>query len=437
MAQSLDALVSAENPKQFTSQFQEIEKSYPDVEPFLADLVDQVAPRLYDPFYDENPRGFYGITCASLTEQLFPFERGWRPYAQQVWALTRERKRIPYSDQTGEPRQRGEGGLRLQDLQDAVRQQDVAAILQATRDLREESRDQLRAKLMMLALEDAALGGHKLNYLCQSWLLAERLSFRNAAKALFGALHLLARSPRDEGLAVLAGTPPLSPAASAERIDEEAAKEVRRTILHGSNTEARDAVAPLLEWVSREEMNDLLRLTAAQAIANARRGPWLAPVRAFHTVFLTTEYLDWFEEQERARALLLLALLVNRVSSRTGEGPSDRQLDEMAKAFCPTDPFAVLRNVISRSDPFAAATATYSILGMDSGKREELFQTLMGQAVKNNGEICWGHDILLVAEARRCYCHSRNENRSLFAAAAAFVLGQVLKNYSLAVEYGV
>jgi hypothetical protein len=353
MAQPLDALVSATSPKQFVEQFKEIEKSYTDIEAFLSDLVDQVAPRLYDPVYDEVPRGFYGITCASLAEQALPMGRRWRPYAQQVSALTRERKRIHHGDLGREPEksQGGEGALR-QDLRPAMQQQDFAAVMRISKQLLAASPNRLRQELMILALEDAALGGHKFNYLCQSWLLAERRGFVDAHKVLFGPLHLLTFAARDESLTGLTSRAESSLSEGEGVLDAATRSEIEKTVLFASAAEAMDRVRHVMRGkVRREETRDLLRLTAARAIANAQRGQWLAPVRAFHTVFLVTEHLDWFSEQDRPRALLLAALFVQRASSRTREGPTNRPLDEVAQAFCPTDPFGVLRSVISHSDP--------------------------------------------------------------------------------------
>ncbi len=105
--------------------------------------------------------------------------------------------------------------------------------------------------------------------------------------------------------------------------------------------------------------------------------------------------------------------------------------------MCPTSPFSVLSSVISHSDPFASATAVQAILGMEETKHDELYQLLMAQAIKNDGEMCWGHDILFVYESARCYKRSASPLRFLFPTVAGFLLGQAPKNYSLAVDYGV
>src|SRR5512147_2775374 len=93
MDQQFEALLSVSDAKQFVAEFRLIQQSYPSTEALLADLVVRLAPALHEPVYSQDPHGFYGITCAALTESLLPESKRWRPYAQQLWALRRQRRR--------------------------------------------------------------------------------------------------------------------------------------------------------------------------------------------------------------------------------------------------------------------------------------------------------------------------------------------------------
>ena len=103
----------------------------------------------------------------------------------------------------------------------------------------------------------------------------------------------------------------------------------------------------------------------------------------------------------------------------------------MARQLCPLEPFNVLKSVISHTDPYASATAVYAILGMDDSKKEELFKTLSSQAVKNDGDMCYGHDILFIHEVVECYKDFQLAQKDRLPVAAGFFLGRVAKSYEL------
>ncbi len=125
------------------------------------------------------------------------------------------------------------------------------------------------------------------------------------------------------------------------------------------------------------------------------------------------------------------AARLNQASRRSREADQNRTLDEVARQLCPLEPVSVLRSVISHTDPYASATAVYAILGMDSSKKEELFRTLSSQAVKNDGEMCYGHDILFIHEVVDSYKSLQLEQKDRLLVAAGFFLGRVAKKYEL------
>jgi hypothetical protein len=440
MDSRLESLVSCADPKEFVAQFKGLREAYSTIDLFLTDLVPTLATRLYEPSYDHAPRGAYGLTCASLAESLFPAEDRWRPYAQQLWGLRGQRKRTRFRLAPSPAAREAEVGRRWAEFRTAVLARDPEHALSLAQAFLgdPDARDFFRARLLMLALSDPALGGHKFNYVVQSWMLAERLGFRHAELALFGPLHLLCVADRRaEDAALEAGPlPPLAELVSG--LDPKLEAETEQALLGGTGEEAVRALRNLLDRrIGLASVFDLLLMSAGRVLAAARRGAWLSGARAFHAAFFCAEYSDWFEPEDRAKAALLTGALINRASRESRAVGGNPPLDEVIQRLCPARPFEVLRSVISHSDPYASATAVYAILGMDDHAREALFQTLAAEAAKTDGDNCWGHGILLVSQARACYRRSTTACRDLFPAVAGFVLAQIPKSYSLSTEYGV
>ncbi|RPJ60036.1 MAG: hypothetical protein EHM23_11845 [Acidobacteria bacterium] len=439
MDQHFEPLLSASDPKQFMSAFRLIQQAYPSTDALLADLVSRLAPSLYEPWYDQDPHGFYGITCAALTENLLPETKRWRPYAQQLWALRKQRRRTPITVDSPGPTSQATAEERWARFNDVTRSNFPAALgICRTFLCNEADRDFFRARTLMQALRDVALGGHKFNYMAQSWLVAERLGLKHAADALVGPLHLLAAADQqfsalDEVVEPAKGRTAMSNqrAARPEGFSER--------VLYGTERDALEALTELQKATQDgdQKIFDHLLFAAARTLACAARNRWLPAVRAFHTTFLCQECYAWFDPQDRASAVLQAGLIINRAARECRADSKAPALNETIQVFCPTAPFDVLKSVISHSDPYASATAVYAILGMNEEARRELLQMLLAQALKNDGDMCWGHDILFVSETWKAYTRSDSPNRDYFPASAGFLLGQILKKYTLAAEYGV
>jgi hypothetical protein len=439
MDQQFEPLLSASDPKQFVAAFRLIQQLYPNTDALLADLVSRLAPSLHEPLYDQDPHGFYGVTCAALTESLLPESKRWRPYAQQLWALRRQRRRLPLILEPPGPTSEAAAEERWARFIDVYRSDfQVALGISRTFLCNVEDRDLFRARTLMQALRDVALGGHKFNYMAQSWLVAERLGLKHAADALAGPLHLLATADQ-ELVTVDEATEPASRGTGKSSRPAGQPEELGERVIYGTEQEALDALTRLQRTgdAGQQSTFDHLLLAAAHTLAGAARNRWLPAVRAFHTAFLCQECFTWFRPEDRASALLLAGLTINRAARECRADAKSPALDETIQAVCPTAPFDVLKSVISHSDPYASATAVYAILGMSEEARQELLQTLLAQALKNDGDMSWGHDILFVSETWRAYTRSDSPTREFFPASAGFLLGQVLKKYTLAVEYGV
>jgi len=439
MDQQFEPLLSASDPKQFMAAFRLVQQQYPNTDALLADLTSRLAPSLHEPLYGQDPHGFYGITCAALTENLLPESKRWRPYAQQLWALRKQRRRTPITIEPPGSATTLPPNDRWARFQDTYRSNFGSALGVAQTFLcNAPDRDFFRARTLMLALRDFALGGHKFNYLAQSWLVADRLGLKLTAELLVSPLHLLATADQEwaaldeaiEGPAGKAGKSRQAPA----RIED-----VAERVVYGTQREALEALMRLQQTdnIAAKTIFDHLLFAAARTLAGAARNRWLPAVRAFHTAFLCHECYSWFEPEDRPTAVLLAGATINRAAKECRTDAKAPALDETIRVVCPTAPLDVLKSVISHSDPYASATAVYATLGMEDAARQELLQNLLAQALKNDGDIGWGHDILFVSETWRTYLRSESANRDFFPASAGFLLGQVLKKYTLAAEYGV
>ena len=180
----------------------------------------------------------------------------------------------------------------------------------------------------------------------------------------------------------------------------------------------------------------MLLLTAAQAVANSRTGHWPGPARALNFVYLLRDWSSLVEPHRRTFALLLGAALIHRASTKSSEGGQSRVLDQLPGHLLPEDATQVLRSVVSHSDPYASATAAQVILDRNSENGAGLAATLMDLAVKNDGHVCGGDDILLVKVAADCHQASAAADRSRFLVSTAFFLGRIPKSYELFGAYG-
>ena len=74
---------------------------------------------------------------------------------------------------------------------------------------------------------------------------------------------------------------------------------------------------------------------------------------------------------------------------------------------------------------------------MEEDKTEKLFQTLLSQAIKNDGQICYGNDILYISEALDCYRRFNLQQKDILPVSAGYFLGRIKKGYELSGAYGV
>ena len=221
-------------------------------------------------------------------------------------------------------------------------------------------------------------------------------------------------------------------------VSEEFRARFEQTCLFGESTEdALDAVGRLSQsGASVEAIRDVLLLTAAQAVANSRTGHWPGPARALNFVYLLRDWANLVEPHRRTFALLLGTALIHRASTKSSEGGQNRVLDQLPGHLLPTDATKVLRSVVSHSDPYASATAAKVILDRNSEDGAGLATTLMDLAVKNDGHVCGGDDILLVKVAADCHQASSAADRNRYLVATAFFLGRIPKSYELFGAYG-
>ncbi len=441
MSDFLEQLFETKKIKDFVPLFKEAEEKYGSQEEFLKEVTAYLPVRLYEHYYDDTvPHSFFALIAATLLAQsLFPEDSRWRPLVQQSWFATKERKRTPLNLDDIESKSEGDREQRWQHFQETADGGDFHAAMAWAKPFLngDEDRQFFRSKALLYAMNDVFQGAHKFLYLFQAWRLAEALKWTHLDQIICPALHFMIVAPQDHSLSLVVlkreHSNILNSLLSNEGgITRESYDEAEAAFLF---SEGPDESLNMLETLansgaSLESVQEVLLLSAAQALSNSKAADWIWPMRAFHFVYCIRQWTDQTPE-DKAFALMMAAVLLNQASAKSRETDQNRTLDEVARQLCPVEPFSVLRSVISHTDPYASATAIYAILGMDDSKKEELFETLSNQAVKNDGDMCYGHDILFIHEVADCYKDLQLEQKDKLLLAAGFFLGRVAKKYEL------
>jgi len=441
MSDFLEQLFRTTKIKEFVPLFKEAEEKYGSQEEFLKEVTAYLPVRLYEHYYDDTvPHSFFGLIAASLLAQsLFPEESRWRPLVQQSWFATKERKRTPLNLDDIESRSEGDREQRWQHFQETADGGDFQAAMAWAKPFLKEDEDRqfFRRKSLTYAMHDIFQGGHKFLYLFQAWRLAETLKWTHLDQIICPAVHFMIVAPQDHSLSLFVLTQGRSNVLNSllsnqggitsERYDE---AEAAFLFSEGPDESLNMLQTLANSGASLDSVQEVLLLSAAQALSNAQVGDWIWPMRVFHFAYCVRQWTDQTPET-KVFALMMAAVLLNQASAKSRETDQNRSLDEVARQLCPVEPFSVLRSVISHTDPYASATAIYAILGMDDSKKEELLETLSSQAVKNDGDMCYGHDILFMHEVADCYKDLQLEQKDKLLVAAGFFLGRVAKKYEL------
>ena len=440
MSDFLDKLFHTTKIKEFVPLFKEAVEKYENPETFLGEVAAYLPVRLYERYYDDSvPHSFFGLISASLLSQSAGAEDGrWKPFAQQSWFATKERKRHPLDPGAAPANQEGDLEARWNQFQEAADAGNFEEALAWAKGFlgNKEDRSFFRQKSLEYALDDTFQGSHKFLYLSQSWRLAESLKWGHSEEIICPALHFLVVAPKDRALsrevrdfsrgslsALLSNK---GQASSEQYLEAEKSflfADDRHTAL-GALTVLADA------GVGLDGAYEVLLVAAAQALSNSRAGDWIWPMRAFHLSYTLQQWSE-LDAEHKTYALAMGAAVLHQASERSREVDHNRQVDELARELSPVDPLGMLRTVVSHTDPYASATAVIAALGMDETKKEELFEALSSLAVKNDGNNCYGHDILFVHEVKDCYQRFQLQEKRTLPIAAGFFLGRATKTYEL------
>ena len=437
MSESLEKLFHAESLKEFAPLFQEAVKQYKDPKAFVTAAADYLPLRLYEHYYqDSAPHSFFGLIAALWASQsLFSKETHWRPVAQQSWFATREKKRNPLPLEKVEGRTEGDEETRWASFRtsaDAGDFQQAAAWAKGFL-AKESSRSFFRLRTLSHAMEDSFLGGHKAVYLHQAWKLAEALDWNGAEKVLAPALHLLVLGQRDTALheQIRGDLSAFSFGQGNGGISDGAYEELEQALLFSDD--AQSAVKALQSLSSSgsslETAQQSLLIAAAQALCNSRPAQWIWPMRAFHFIQLAAP--GRLDSSQQIPALVMGAAHLQRASARTRELEGNRSMDGLTHKMVPVEPLALLKSVVSHTDPYASAIAVRAALSMGESGQAALLETLSGLAVKNDGEVCRGHDLLFIYELADAFKRSQHPQKDKLPVAAGFFLGRVPKVYEL------
>ena len=440
MSDFLDKLFHTTKIKEFVPLFKEAIEKYETPEAFLGEVAAYLPVRLYERYYDDSvPHSFFGLISASLLSQSTSPENGrWKPFAQQSWFVTKEKKRHPLDPGAVAANRDGELEARWKHFQEAAEAGNFEEALAWAKGFlsNEEDRSFFRQESLQYALDDAFQGNHKFLYLSQSWHLAESLKWNHAEEILCPALHFLVVAPSDLALSRkvrgFSRGSLSSLSSNTGQVSSRQYLEAEKAFLWGDETQDALRALEVLAHAgaSLDAVYEVLLVAAAQALCNSRPGDWIWPMRAFHLSYALQQRSEP-ESEHKTYAVAMAAAILQQASKRSRELDHNRPIDELARELSPVDPLGVLRTVVSHTDPYASATAVIAVLGMDEAKKEELFQALSSLAVKNDGNNCYGHDILFVHEVKDCYQRFQLEEKDKLPIAAGFFLGRATKTYEL------
>lgn len=447
MSEALEKLFTTTDVKQFVALFKEVRTKYSDPQAFLAEVAEYLPVRLYEHHYEDGaPHSFFGLISAPYAQSLVPGDEGWKSLAQQAWFVTKERKRHVWNLDEIPSRTEGSLETRWNQFEAAAQTGNFEEVYSWVKGFlrSEQDRSFFRERSLSHVMDDTAQGGFKLVYLMQAWRFAELLGWRYTDRILFPVFHFIVTGPKDRSLARVVKdrwrTNPLPSLLENEgQLSDEIYRKFERGVLFSATLQdALNALERLAQaGAGLEAARDALLLAAAQAVSNAKLARWIWPVRAFHVGYLMKGWMDLVGPHRKTYGLILATALLHEASAYSRESNTNPVLDEVAQRLCPTDTFNVLRSVVSHSDPYASATAVYAILGMSDEKKEELFRTLIQLALKNDGHICYGNDLLYTCEAIDSYKRSTLAQKDKYIVSVGFFLGRIQKKYELFGELGV
>ncbi len=444
MSEALEQLFDSSNPKAFAKLFRQGQEEWGEPREFIRQVSAAMPERLYEKYYDDLvPHGFFGLSCAASTLDLFPEDRAWWPCVQQAWFIASARRRRPWNGLS-------EGAGDDQPLEDRWAQFEEAAsnrefeacyalVKGSLKSPREG--DFFRTQSLIKGLDDTAHGGLKFIQLSKAWEMAESLDWEHAERILFPALHFLILGPREDRLAAAAARVeplPISPEGGRAVVEEELEVFEAALLYSDDPSAALDALRRLARQGNTfEAIHEALLLTAVQALNNAQIGRWLFPLRALLYADSCRGRATGAEAEDGGHALAVAALLIQQASGKSRESDQPRRVVEPVASVCPADPFSTLRSLISHSDPYPSANTARDILGMGEEAHLQLVQTLATLAAKNDARVGQGYDLLLVKACAAAHQRSHSNLKDRFLIGCAFFLGHILKNYELFGAYGV
>ncbi len=440
----LEELFQSSNPKVFVKRFKALEADWKEPSDFIRQVASSIPLKLYEKFYDDLvPHSFFGLSCAASTLDLFPEERRWWPCVQQGWFIARARKRSAWD---GTPRDivaldsPEESWNQFQKFLSSRDFERCFALLRGF--LADPShRDFFRTQSLTRALGDTAHGGLKFIQLAKAWEFAEILGWQNADQILFPSFHFLVLGPcRDELETRVGAAGQLAiPDQAGDPVSPEDLRQLENMVLYSDDSlAALDGLARLAsQGHGFSSIHEALLLIAAQALNNAQVGRWLSPLRAFLYAESCRVWAQRVPASEKGQGLALACLLIQRASGKSREHSKNRVVVDLAESVCPMNPFNTLRSLVSHSDPYASANTVQAILGMGTEAFEELTQTLVTLAAKNDARVGQGYDLLFVQTCCEAYQRSDSELRERFPVSCGFFLGRILKNYELFGAYSV
>lgn len=376
------------------------------------------------------------ITASQAIDHLEPHER-LSPLIQALWYVGQEIKSEPFpvssipSDQ---------GAVDEAKLREVAESRDFVRILSILRaSCREkESFSRVRDQLLARGLRDIVHLGQKLIYLVKSLEFLEKTGVREAESILFPAVHYMVKGSEDQEYFRLLETKLGRLEGDATRFlsntgtlpEDEAARLERILVYQYPALVIENYVHSLRQGTAPAELFQVTLAAASQAVLGVEPKYWVFPIHGFNFAHAAWQAFEWTtHERDKLHLIFMPALLVNRMAVESLNPHKAFGWEHVDLSGCEISTES-LQKSIEESNPELACALTARLLE-DEEPLSRLIRCLILSAAKNDGGICFGHDLKFCHHAAIDYARSTIPQRRKILLALAYFLAQVEKDYEL------
>ncbi len=403
----------------------------------IKEAVAQLAPVIYrDAYPAQVPHSLMMLMSAFQAGKYLKRNQASAVAIQALWYAGQEDRSRPYPLPS---LSQGKEKVDLAKLEDAFKSRDFEKIMNLVCVSLADKKDFLivRDRLMSLALKDIANLGHKLIYLMKTVEYLEVARGVDYERVLFPAVHYLVCGPRDEEYFHLLDTKlkrldidPTEFLANQGILSDDESRRLERVIIYQFPALViENFVYALKQGIAIDELFQVILAAASQSILGAYRESWIFPIHAYN---FTHEAWECFKRTSHAldkiHLLFMAALLTNKMAT---ESINPHKLLKWEAVYLSATEISVhgLASAIENSEPDSAAALVKSLI--IEKPLAEIAEALFLSAAKNDGGICFGHDIKFCCHAIADYTRSRIPAREKFLIALSYFLAEIEKDYDL------